>query len=134
VTRIHNPGAIANKFQDDSTRIGTFDPEIVRISISIYWDTKVASIGESNVTSCAGGNSDFESGGYGCCKRGAGVSSDSCASYSQVRGDGGGSALKAVVLEELAVDSAVARVVDILGSKLVVGMGGRKEKEEIPQT
>jgi hypothetical protein len=42
--------------------------------------------------------------------------------------------LEAVVLEELAVDSAVARVVDVLGSKLVIGMGGRKEKEEIPQT
>jgi hypothetical protein len=108
VTGIHSPGATANKFQDDSTRISTFDPEIVRICISIYGNTKVASVGESNVTSCAGGYSDFQSGGYGCCERGAGVSSDSCASYSQVRGDGGGGALEAVVLEQLAVDAAVA--------------------------
>jgi len=134
VTGIHNPGATANKFQDDSTRISTFDPEVVRVCISIYWDAEVATIGESNVTSCVGGNSDFESGSYGCCKRCVGVSGDSRASYCQVGGDGGGSALEAVVLEELAVNAAVARVVDVLGSELVIGMGRRNEQEEVPRT
>lgn len=134
MTGIHNPGATANKFQDDSTRISTFDPEVVRVCISIYWDAEVATIGESNVTSCVGGNSDFESGSYGCCKRGAYVTADGCASYCQVRGDGWGSALEAVVLEELAVNAAVARVVDVLGSELVIGMGRRNEQEEVPRT
>ena len=134
MTGIHNPGATANKFQDDSTRIRAFDPEIVRVRISIYWNTKVASIGEPNVASGAGGNGDFESGGYGCCKRGACVTADGCASYCQIRGDGGGSALEAVVLEKLAMNATVARVVDVLRSKLVVDMGTRNEKEEIPRT
>jgi hypothetical protein len=134
VTRIHNPGAPANKFQDNSTRISTFDPEIVGVCISIYRNSEIAPIGESNVTSCAGRNSDFESGGYGCCKRCVGVSGDSRASYCQVGGDGGGSALEAVVLEELAMDAAVARVVNVLGRKLVIGMGRRNEQEEVPRT
>jgi hypothetical protein len=35
--------------------------------------------------------------------------------------------LEAVVLEELAMDAAVARVVNVLGKKLVIGMGRRNE-------
>jgi hypothetical protein len=42
--------------------------------------------------------------------------------------------LEAVVLEELAVNAAVARVVDVLGSELVIGMGRRNEQEEVPRT
>jgi hypothetical protein len=37
-------------------------------------------------------------------------------------------------LEKLAVNATVARVVDVLRSKLVVDMGARNEKEEIPRT
>lgn len=78
------------------------------VGIGVYRNAAVAGVGEAYLGCGARGDGDFQCLGYSGSERNGCVESQCCPTYSSVGGECGGGALKTVILEELAVDAAVA--------------------------